>query len=151
MSRAHLLLCNVTVVTCVVDPWFCNYPPSEMKRPGKPLKATHNLPPPLPPHVSPVAWNPVCVRDGSWRAEDAEVAFYDPKLKTIAILTSFNCQVVTLSFCYVELNVVILKLDETRYSFTKSPGLITSSLTALKVLTLNMNTKTLHSLTSWNS
>lgn len=61
MSRAHLLLCNVAVVTCVVDPWFCNYQPRKMKRPSKPLQAAHSRPPALLPtsllwHEAPSAW-----------------------------------------------------------------------------------------------
>lgn len=74
--RGHLLLCNATVVTCVVDPWFCNYPPKEMKRLGKPLKREEEE------VLVSLCWhvNPVCME---------EVLFNGVNLNTIEILTSY--------------------------------------------------------------
>lgn len=99
VSAAHLLLCEAAVVTCLVDLWFCNYSPNERKRSSKPLKAAQCLPPlsssslqwkkqppPPPPHHAAERQ-----RAGSQQAEDAEVAFNDPKLFTTVILTSFRC------------------------------------------------------------
>lgn len=44
MPWVHLLLCNEAVVTCMVDPWFCNCPASKIKSQSVTTKAFPSLP-----------------------------------------------------------------------------------------------------------
>lgn len=44
MPWVHLLLCNEAVVTCMVDPWFCNCPTSKIKSQSVTTKAFPSLP-----------------------------------------------------------------------------------------------------------